>query len=123
MAIVFTDGPQTLGREGFTPLKVASNALIKKNIDVFAVGIGPFIVMNELLDIASSPKNVYLAESFRTLDAFTDLLVPQLCHLKLDGKSLGSVYQFACNGKHLLQLTAKAQCLFDVTQVCIIHMS
>ena len=106
-AIVFTDGEQTR-RIRFTLLWWASYGLKKKGIDVFAVGIGNRYSMHELIDIISSFENVYHVNSFGTLHASTDKLVHQLCLLKLDGKSLVSVYQFSCNGKHLLQLTAKA---------------
>lgn len=78
---MITDGKQTRNRGPYTKLKVASGRLKAKGVRVYSLGIGKAknIVMQELRDVASSPKYIYRVASFKLLVQEIDNIVRGLC--------------------------------------------
>ena len=71
IAIVITDGEQTIHREDYTPLPEASQGLKDKNVILYSLGIGKNINQGQLNVIVSSKNNVFTAASFSDLKAQT----------------------------------------------------
>lgn len=84
-ALMITDGMQTTRVRGktveITPLPLASKKLKDKGVRVYSLGIGRPIRLSdqELNDVASKPRYVYKARSFRTLTPRIDDLVKSMC--------------------------------------------
>ncbi|XP_020909037.2 collagen alpha-6(VI) chain [Exaiptasia diaphana] len=65
--VVMTDGMQTVGGGPYTPLYDASEQLRKKNIEIYTVGVGPAISLQQLVEVATSPNYVYSVPGFDSL--------------------------------------------------------
>ena len=78
IAIVITDGKQT--RRGiFTELSVASRGLRSKKVQVFSLGIGKNVDLQELANITGSKDKVFYADSFTTLTPVAQTIVQNSC--------------------------------------------
>ena len=78
IAFVLTDGEQTKAR-GFTPLDRASGLLKSVGVRVIAIGVGKYVKRDELKLIASSEKDVIIAQSFDDLLAAVEPLTKSAC--------------------------------------------
>ena len=94
--MVFTDGKQTKTKGPFTELNIASAGLKKRGVAIYAMGIGKNVERDELEDIASANKNVFIAKSFKALEGVADILKESLC--KGMPVMIGSVHfcMFSC---------------------------
>ena len=82
-----TDGQQTVQEEGVISSDILSAAvqpLKEKNVRVISLGIGSNTNLFDLLTIASSDNDVFLAENFETLKG----LVSDLAQNKCPGRDL-----------------------------------
>ena len=77
-AFVLTDGAQTQ-TSGYTPLDRASKRLKDVGVRVIAIGIGKRVNTDELKQIASSDKDVIIAQSFDKLLAIVEPLTSSAC--------------------------------------------
>ena len=77
--MVFTDGKQTRNKGPFTELSIASSGLKQRGVAIYAMGIGKTVGRDELEDIASAKKNVFIAKSFKALEGVADTLKESLC--------------------------------------------
>ena len=77
VALVMTDGKQTVNEEGVLSADILYNAvqpLKDKNVKVLSLGIGKNTNLFDLWTLASSGSDVFLAENFEQLkDLVTDL--------------------------------------------------
>jgi len=69
VCLVITDGQQTKDKGPYTPLDIASAPLKKKDITIYALGIGTNVDVGELTQIGSGPEFVYSAKGFDELQA------------------------------------------------------
>ena len=82
IAIVITDGKQTTTGE-YTGLSKASEGIKRKDVTVYAVGVGKNVNEDELKEIATSPDYVLTSNSFTALQA----IAPQIRKAVCDGES------------------------------------
>ncbi|XP_012939406.1 cartilage matrix protein [Aplysia californica] len=75
VVVVLTDGDSQDG--SFT--KKAAQRVRDNGIEVFSIGVGPDIAMQELLNIASSPENVIDAKSYDSLNHILNQLRVKIC--------------------------------------------
>ncbi|KXJ24856.1 cartilage matrix protein [Exaiptasia diaphana] len=67
IVVVLTDGMQTISHGPYTPLYDASEQLRKKSIEIYTVGVGPSISLQQLVDVSTSPNYVYSVPGFDSL--------------------------------------------------------
>ena len=78
IAFLLTDGEQTK-QFGYTPLNQASQRLKDVGVRLIAIGIGGNVKRGELEQIASSKKDVIIADSFDKLLAVVESLTQTAC--------------------------------------------
>ena len=78
VAIVITDGEQTTTKE-YTPLNIASKRIKDKGVEVFALGVGGGVNVDQLREIASSNDNVFTSPSFEELVNVVKPIVEKSC--------------------------------------------
>ena len=81
VAIVITDGEQTTTKE-YTPLDIASKRIKDKGVEVFALGVGGGINVDQLREIASSNDNVFTSPGFEELVNVVKPIVEKSCPSK-----------------------------------------
>ena len=81
VAIVITDGEQTTS-EAYTPLDIASKRIKDKGVEVFALGVGGGVNVDQLRQIASSNDNVFTSPSFEELVNVVKPIVEKSCPSK-----------------------------------------
>ena len=81
VAIVITDGEQTTTKE-YTPLNIASKRIKDKGVEVFALGVGGGVNVDQLREIASSNDNVFTSPSFEELVNVVKPIVEKSCPSK-----------------------------------------
>ncbi|XP_074618780.1 collagen alpha-1(XX) chain-like [Acropora palmata] len=79
IAIVITDGKQTINRGPYVELSVASRGLKDKNVNVYPLGIGPNVDQAQLEEVASSANNIFTAPNFDELIPVADTIVQNSC--------------------------------------------
>jgi len=75
---VITDGEQTTTKE-YTPLDIASKRIKDKGVEVFALGVGGGVNVDQLRQIASSNDNVFTSPSFEELVDVVKPIVERSC--------------------------------------------
>lgn len=81
VAIVITDGEQTTTKE-YTPLDIASKRIKDKGVEVFALGVGSSVNVDQLRQIASSNDNVFTSSGFEQLVDVVKPIVEKSCPSK-----------------------------------------
>jgi len=81
VAIVITDGEQTTTKE-YTPLDIASKRVKDKGVEVFALGVGSAVNVDQLRQIASSNDNVFTSAGFEQLVDVVKPIVEKSCPSK-----------------------------------------
>ena len=81
VAIVITDGEQTT-TQAYTPLDIASKRIKDKGVEVFALGVGSGVKIDQLRLIASSNDNVFTSPSFEELVNVVNSIVEKSCPSK-----------------------------------------
>ena len=80
IAILFTDGEQTTENvDDLIPLRQAANALKRRGIVVFAVGIGESVKRQQLLEITGSRDKVIMLQSFSELQESANKIAASTC--------------------------------------------
>ena len=88
IAILLTDGKQTTENvTDLIPVREAADALKKRGISVFAVGIGSSVERDELLQIVDSKDNLMEAETFEQLKQEVVQIASESC--RVAGESVG----------------------------------
>lgn len=88
IAILLTDGEQTTKNvNDLIPLRVAANALKRRGITIFVIGIGPFINRNELLQIVDRSDQLIELSTFAELEEKVNDIATALCQQDV-GKSV-----------------------------------
>ncbi|XP_052084839.1 collagen alpha-1(XII) chain-like [Mytilus californianus] len=80
--ILLTDGKHNLGA---LP-KPQAEALKDEGVTIFVIGVGPKVLMSELLAIASKPEYVFNVTDFNQLAAINDRIVDDACKVAKDSK-------------------------------------
>ena len=81
VAIVITDGEQTT-TQAYTPLDIASKRIKDKGVEVFALGVGSGVNVDQLRQIASSNDNVFTSPGFEELVNVVKPIVEKSCPSK-----------------------------------------
>ena len=81
VAVVITDGEQTTTK-AYTPLNIASKRIKDKGVEVFALGVGGGVKVDQLRQIASSNDNVFTSPSFEELLSVVKPIVEKSCPSK-----------------------------------------
>ena len=81
IAIVITDGEQTT-TQAYTPLGIASKRIKDKGVEVFALGVGRGVNVDQLRQIASSNDNVFTSPGFEELVNVVKPIVEKSCPSK-----------------------------------------
>jgi len=81
VAIAITDGEQTTTNE-YTPLDIASKRIKDKGVEVFALGVGTSVNVDQLRQIASSNDNVFTSPGFEQLVDVVKPIVEKFCPSK-----------------------------------------
>ena len=86
VAIVITDGEQTT-TQAYTPLDIASKRIKDKGVEVFALGVGSGVNVDQLRQIASSNDNVFTSPGFEELVNVVKPIVEKSCPSKRPSSS------------------------------------
>ena len=78
---MITDGEQTTTQE-YTPLDIASKRIKDKGDEVFALGVGSGVNVDQLRQIASSNDNVFTSPSFEELADVVKPIAEKSCPSK-----------------------------------------
>lgn len=77
VAIFITDGESNYPEDTAKAAKLAHQA----GIQIFAVGVGPYVNKDELLTIAGSPDSVFQVDSYAVLETLRDMLAWKTCQV------------------------------------------
>lgn len=89
VALVITDGEQTIDRGAYTRLDQASQPLKDKGVFVYALGIGKDVNASQLQQIATNSRGVFRAASFEELQPMVEVIIDGVCR---DGKDMYLLY-------------------------------